>query len=191
MVDSEPVTRAYVQRDRAAAVQRTREAILEAAVGLGYRQPLAQVTLPAIAAEARVSVQTLLRQFGSRDGVIDAAVAWARPEVLAERTADADDVEASLAAIVDHYERVGDGVLLLLGQESWEPVAARVTSPGKRLHREWVEKVFPARPAEIHDLLVVATDVYAWKLLRRDRGLSRDDTLARVTAMVEAVIADC
>jgi hypothetical protein len=34
------------------------------------------------------------------------------------------------------------------------------------------------------DLLVVATDVYAWKLLRRDRGLSRNQTTERVRRLV-------
>ena len=37
------------------------------------------------------------------------------------------DVEAAVRAVVEHYERRGDGVLLLLAQEGSEPFAARVT----------------------------------------------------------------
>jgi hypothetical protein len=42
---------------------------------------------------------------------------------------------------------------------------------------------------EAIDLLVVATDVYTWKLLRHDRGLSRSATQERMRALVDAVLA--
>ena len=37
------------------------------------------------------------------------------------------------------------------------------------------------------DVLVVATDVYAWKLLRLDRGLSVDDVHDRMMLMTETL----
>ena len=39
------------------------------------------------------------------------------------------------------------------------------------------------------DLLVVATDVYTWKLLRIDRGHSRAVTERRLHDLVDAVLA--
>jgi predicted acylesterase/phospholipase RssA len=39
------------------------------------------------------------------------------------------------------------------------------------------------------DLLVVATDVYTWKLLRLDRGHSRAATERLMRTLVEAVLA--
>jgi len=39
------------------------------------------------------------------------------------------------------------------------------------------------------DALVVATDVYAWKLLRRDRGLSVDEVRDRMLLMTSALLA--
>jgi hypothetical protein len=39
------------------------------------------------------------------------------------------------------------------------------------------------------DLLVVATDVYTWKLLRRDRGLDRANAEHRVHTLICAVLA--
>jgi hypothetical protein len=36
--------------------------------------------------------------------------------------------------------------------------------------------------------LVVATDVYTWKLLRRDQGLTRDETFASILKIVEALL---
>jgi predicted acylesterase/phospholipase RssA len=60
------------------------------------------------------------------------------------------------------------------------------------MHRRWVEQVF-APYAEgddgLVDLLVVATDVYTWKLLRRDRGLPRKQTENQMKKLVRAVLA--
>jgi hypothetical protein len=51
------------------------------------------------------------------------------------------------------------------------------------------EAFAPATSDEsVLDLLVVATDVYAWKLLRRDRGHSRAQTENRLHTLVTAVL---
>lgn len=188
-------TRNYTMRARAEQAEQTRLRIIDATVALGGERPLAACTLPAIAERAQVSVQTVLRAFGSRDALFRQVLARTSAEVVAERTADPDDVPASIAALVDHYEARGDTVLLLLGQEAWEPLAAQVTTPGKRVHREWVGTVFAraverlpeARRDEAVDLLVAATDVSTWKLWRRDAGRTRDETLARMLALVASV----
>ena len=71
-----------------------------------------------------------------------------------------------------------------------------MNSAGRLAHREWVEEVFAGRLPErtaarsrLIDVLVVATDVYAWKLLRLDRGLSVDDVHDRMLLMTEALLA--
>lgn len=188
-------TRTYTMRARAEQAVRTRARILDAAVEITGERPLVACTLPAIADRAGVSVQTVLRVFGSRDELFETALDRTNSDIVAERLADPDDVPASLAALVDHYELRGDAVLLLLGQERWEPFAARVTERGKRIHREWVAAVFaralepltePSRAAAT-DLLVAATDVSTWKLWRRDLGRTRDDALARMLELASAV----
>lgn len=190
-----PGARAYVMRERADQVARTREAILAACAALAYRTPLAAVTLARVAESAGVSVQTVLRQFGSREQLFDAADEWGQREVSAERPADPDAFDASFDALLAHYEARGDGVLLLLAQESWEPLARAVTDRGKALHRDWVRRLFAPRlaatadPAALCDQLVVVTDVYAWKLLRRDRGLDAATTGRRMRTLVDAVLA--
>jgi hypothetical protein len=73
---------------------------------------------------------------------------------------------------------------------------ARITEQGKAMHRTWVKDVFAPQIAaaddgeELTDLLVVATDVYTWKLLRRDRGLGRDRTERRMRHLVERLLAE-
>lgn len=187
-------TRAYVMRERADHAARTRDAILSSCVALAYEMPLAAVTLSLVAERAGVSVQTILRQLGSRERLFDEAHAFALREVSDERPADPDDLDGSLAALAEHYEARGDGVLLLLAQESWEPHARITTDRGRALHREWVRRVFAPHlaaagdPDALTDALVVVTDVYAWKLLRRDRGLDAATTARRMRGLVNAVL---
>jgi AcrR family transcriptional regulator len=189
-------TRQYTMGPRAEQVERTRQRILETTLGLAFARPIVAIALPDIAEQAGVSVQTILRQFGSRDGLFDATERFAQREVLAERETVPGDVEHAIETIVEHYERRGDGVLLLLGQEGWEPRAARITADGRALHRDWVQRVFgPLLPdgdederETLVDLLVVATDVFTWKLLRRDRGLSASETGIRMRRMVAALV---
>jgi AcrR family transcriptional regulator len=188
-------TRPYTMTARAEAAERTRLRILDAMVGLSTSRLLAEISLDDVAAAAGVSVQTVLRRFGSRAGLVEAAYAHAVAEVEAERRAPVGDVPAALAAIVEHYERRGDGVVLMLAQEGSDEFVRTMTANGRRMHREWVATVFapylPAARAEreaLVDLLVVATDVYTWKLLRRDRGLDRATTEQRVHQLVSALI---
>ena len=80
--------------------------------------------------------------------------------------------------------------LLMLAQEGHDEVARRATDRGKALHRTWVREAFaPATDDEaLLDLLVVATDVYTWKLLRLDRGHSRATTHQRMRELVQALL---
>ena len=85
----------------------------------------------------------------------------------------------------------------MLAQESAiQELMRRITDTGKALHRAWVEEVFAPFLAEAGDargagtdLLVVATDVYTWKLLRRDRRLGRERTERRMRHLVDALLA--
>ena len=190
-------SRTYTMRARAAAVEATRQRILDATFALAGERLMTDIGLDAVARRAGVSVQTVLRQFGSRAALVEATVEHGARLVAAERHAPAGDVAGGLGVLLDHYERRGDGVVLLLAQESADPVVARVVDSGRALHRTWVAEVFGPllRPVaggareEALDLLVVATDVYTWKLLRRDRGLSREAVQARMTRLADAVLA--
>lgn len=188
--------RTYDMSRRAQGADATRERILDAAIAGALEAPLSALTLPAIAERAGVSVQTVLRGFGSREALIDAAAERGRRVIGEERAVVPGDAEASLGILLDHYDQRGDGVILLLAQEGWEPQAAAITAKGRAMHRAWVEEVFAgaisaaSRDAreELTDMLVIATDVYAWKLLRRDRRLGRVETLCRMKALVAAVL---
>ncbi|MEC5170503.1 AcrR family transcriptional regulator [Glaciihabitans sp. GrIS 2.15] len=189
--------RGYSMSNRSMAVARTREKILRATVELATEKLTVEIVLAEIAGRAGVTVQTILRHFGTRDRLFDSAVTFASAEIVTERAAPVGDVTEAVQVIVDHYETRGDWVVTLLGQEASNERIRGITVPGKQIHRTWVETVFgpqlfdrteTAGPA-ITDLLSVATDVYTWKLLRRDRGLSRDQTEQRMRQLVDAILA--
>ena len=102
------------------------------------------ITLPAVAERADVTVKTVLRHFGSRDALIDAAWSQAYDEVMAERNPPPGDPDAALKVLIAHYERRGDMALAMLADEN-DPRAARMNSAGRLAHREWVEEVFADR----------------------------------------------
>lgn len=184
-------------RARAASVAATRERIVAAAVQASRDLLTLEVTLEQVADRAGVSVQTVLRHFGSREGLFDAALAAARAEVTAERWAPAGDARAAVRAVIDHYEARGEFALFLLGQEGADPRVRRLTADGRAAHRQWTRECFAPQlaalasqeRAAVTDLLGVATDVYTWALLRRDRALSREHTEARMLRLVEAVLS--
>ena len=184
-------------RARAASVAATRQRIVAAAVAASRELLTLEVTLEQVADRAGVSVQTVLRHFGSRDGLFDAAMEAARGEVMAERWAPAGDARAAVRAVVDHYEARGEFAMVMLGQEGADERVRRLTADGRAAHRQWTQECFapqlavlgPQERAVVTDLLVVATDVYTWALLRRDRGLSRDHTEARMLRLVDAVLS--
>ena len=186
--------RAYTMRARAAAKDATRDRILRSFRDLAKERMTIEITLDDVAERASTTVQTVLRHFRSRDGLFDAALAVATVEVEEQKRAPVGDTAAALRAIVDHYDDQGDFVVRLLAQEDDERIQ-RIVGPGKAQHRRWVQEVFAPQLAlssdteALTDALVVATDVYAWKLLRRDRGLDRDTTEHRMRGLVEAVLA--
>jgi AcrR family transcriptional regulator len=189
--------RPYVMRARADAVAGTRRRILQAAFELSAEVLWLEIALADVAERAGVSVQTILRHFGSREALFEALRTFAHAQIVAERATPAGDAAAAVQVIFSHYEARGDAVLRFLGQELWDERVKQITEQGRRTHRAWVQAVFApqlaARPSAgreaLTDLLVVATDVYTWKLLRRDKNLDRRTAERRVRYMIDALLA--
>lgn len=184
-------TRPYTMSVRADAVAETRRRIIEALFTLGRERMFSNISLDDVATAADVSVQTILRHFKSRAGLIDATMDHAIATVTEERHAPAGDVDAGIAVIVEHYEDRGQTALLMLAQEASDPQVAELTRRGRDLHRTWVRDVLApsAGPQDpLIDVLVVATDVYTWKLLRIDCQYSRARTEQLIHRMVTSLL---
>ncbi|OBF63231.1 hypothetical protein A5753_13160 [Mycobacterium sp. 852002-51971_SCH5477799-a] len=188
-------SRRYDMRARNESTAATRNAIVGAAIDAVVAERSLGITLGTVAERAGVTVKTVLRHFGSRESLIEAAYLAVRQAVLAERVSPPDDPETAITVLIEHYEGRGDMVLGLLAEEDDDPRARLMCEAGRTLHREWVEEVFgnelPLEPIErdrIIDALVVATDVYSWKLLRRDRHLTVAEVRNRMQLMTDGVL---
>lgn len=185
--------RSYTMGARARAVEETRRRVVAALFELAHERLFTDISLDDVAGVAGVSVQTILRQFGSRAGLIEAMIAHGKDAIAEERRTPVGDVESAVRVLVDHYERRGNSTLLMLAQESSHPQIAEITRFGRVAHREWVEQVFApyiSGDPELVNLLVVATDLYTWKLLRQDRRLSRARTEQHVTRLIRALLPE-
>lgn len=189
-------TRPYRMMARAAATARTRREILDSAYRLWREQPLDELTLQDIADGAGVTVQTVLRHFGSKEGVIEAGLREDIGEVQSGRNeAAVGDLESILDVLLPHYESDGPAVLRTLELEGRVEAARLLAEGGRAAHRKWCERVFapylpadgPTRTARV-DAFVAATDLYVWKLLRLDLGKSLEDTREAIRVLLRGLI---
>jgi AcrR family transcriptional regulator len=182
---------------RAEAAAETERKIFAATRELAAGRSFAQVTLDDIASRAGVTVQTVIRRYGSKDGLIRAVAQAVEAEVREQRfDAPVGDIPGATANLVEHYEATGDETFRLLCQEEQVPVLGEVLSRGRALHRDWVARVFapwlePLRGAERTRRtaeLVAICDLFTWKLLRRDLALSRKHTEHAIREMLERLL---
>lgn len=170
---------------RAEAARLTGERIIDALVSLYLEQPLDQIRLADVAQRAGVTVQTVIRRFENKAGLVAAAAQRVSQQIAVQRGAVAPgDLAGAVANLVDHYERLGELSLKLLAEENVLPEVGSLADVGRRVHRQWCAMVFaptldrltgPARRRRLAQLVAIC-DVYTWKLLRRDAGLSRSQT---------------
>ncbi len=190
--------RAYVQTARARSSRMTAERILEAALARFLSELYDEVTLDQIAADAGVTVQTVIRRFDSKEGLVRTLTERINPRVVAQREdAPVGDIRAAAANLVEHYERDGDMALHLLRQEQRVLAYADVTELGKRYHADWCARVFgPWLDEHVGEdrerrlaQVVAICDVYTWYLLRRQRALSRRQTEVALVELLEGVLS--
>ena len=184
---------------RAIAVERTSTRIMEAAVVLFRSRPFAEVTLQAIADAAGVTLQTVLRRFGSKENLFGSAADAHSDGIRKSREVTTPgDVPEIVRTLVASYEQMGDLNWRGVSQEDQFPLIKQLFDMARENHRRWVEVNFagalaPARGAERERrtlLLFAATDFYIWKLYRWDLGRSREWTTGRMSDLVTALIHD-
>ena len=182
------------------ATDETERQILDAVAEIIATEDFDAVSMRRVAAKADVSLSTVVRHFGTKDALLAALVGQGGEDE--ERDAlrtkmEPGDVAAAVRVVVGDYEEAGQQLMHMLGQEHRFPALSELLDIGRRGHRRWVRWAFApqlagrSRPAktQLEDLLVVATDVYTWKLLRIDRRLSARATGAAMTELCEAVVA--
>lgn len=187
--------RQYDMTARAAKAEQTKERIVESAVALYYERPLDDFTLEAVADRAETTIQTVLRVFESKDKLILAALNRMAETGTGLKPTPPGDVEAAVSAYFDLYETIGDFLIRRLADERRHPSLKPSLDVGRTNHRDGVLRTFAPQlarfrgsaRAQIYNLLVVATDVYVWKLLRRDLALSRSAAEAAACKIITSV----
>ncbi|MDO8732683.1 MAG: helix-turn-helix domain-containing protein [Actinomycetota bacterium] len=182
---------------RAQTALETGERILDAATELFWEGPSDQLSMDEVARRAGISVRTVIRRFGGKQGLLAAA---ADREIQRERhergRAPVGDVVTAVEVLVDHYEASGDQVLKMLAEEQRLPALRSIVDMGRELHRDWCARVFAQGLTGLTGVerqrrlaqLVAVCDVYMWKLLRRDAGLSRRQTELALVELINPLV---
>jgi AcrR family transcriptional regulator len=190
-------TRRYRMQARAESAAATRRSIANAWLALYEKLNYDDITLDVVAERSSVTVQTVIRHFGSKEELFVAVTReLAAAETLRRAAAPIGDIDGAVRNVIAHYERVGDMVLRTLEQEDRFPAIRDLADTGRLIHYDWVERAFapfldsvtgPVRRRR-RAQLVALTDVYLWKLLRREAGLGRRPTEIAMTELVTALL---
>lgn len=190
-------SRPYRMQKRAVSATETGQRIVQATIELHMERFHDQITLDDIARRAGVTVQTVLRRFGSKEELLERAADHVSAIVVAQRgQAPVGDIAGAVSNLLEHYDEWGAAVLRLLSQEDRVPQLRRLMDRGRGLHAAWAESVFApfldGAPDShlLHAKLVTLTDVYVWKLLHLDLRLDQAETATALTGMIRAVLRD-
>jgi AcrR family transcriptional regulator len=189
--------RPYRPLARAASSEATHRRIVKTFLGFARQRWLDEITLEEIAMASNVTVQTVIRHYSGKDGLIEAVAELFAEEIPARRAGDSRSLDRSITSLISDYEVTGDVVIRFLAQEDRYPVLGRILAKGRRHHRDWVEGLFarqlssktPARERQL-SALIAATDVYTWKLLRRDLGHTPETAAAVIHDLVQCLIRE-
>ncbi|QQZ19160.1 MULTISPECIES: TetR/AcrR family transcriptional regulator [Rhodococcus] len=191
--------RPYRMTARAQSAAQTTERIMGATLELYREYWLDEITLERVAGRAGVSIKTVQRKFGNRDGLLTATLRWIGREVTAQRfPVAAGDVDAAVENLMTHYEQWGPLGLRHVLQAQRSPLIASIVARAQGLHHRWVEQVFAPYldplPAADRDLLfaqlAAGTDVLVWHVFRNDLGMSAERTGQALLGMLRALLPD-
>jgi AcrR family transcriptional regulator len=192
--------RPYKKVARAQAQQRTQDALLDAAEEEFYEGRWQKASLQALAGRAGVTKQTLLRHFGSKEGLLLHALIRGYSQVRDQRwSAARGDVKGTVDNLLDHYEAWGQRSLRIgAWLDSGPPLLAKLSQAARQIHYDWVEYAFGPWLGRLDGqehvrrraALIVLCDVHSWWLLSHELGLERSEVNATLTDAIERLIAE-
>jgi AcrR family transcriptional regulator len=178
------------------AVDRSRQEITDAAWRRFSVEPFNRVTIASIAADAGVSSRTVLNQFANKEELFVAAYERVATEAEASRSElAAGDALGAARQLCDAYEDRGDALVLLLSQERSIPAVGAMLERSRSAFRSRVERLSAALLSSLDAdtaerrlaQLIAVTDVQFWHLLRRDLGLSAEQTVVAIAETLSAL----
>lgn len=189
--------REYNNELRAERASNTTLKIIKAVGRLWTKHALNDITLELIAQEAGVTARTILRKFGSKEGLLEECLAHDPANTSLERNQGiVGDVDHALRTLLDNYEQMGDAAIRTINLESELDIAQKIGAEGRKQHRAWCAHMFapylPEPTAKSYEValaaFISATEIYLWKLMRRDLNMTYDETLAVFKRMVNGLV---
>src|SRR5215472_153231 len=98
-------TRQYTQRARAEAAEATGRRIVEAFLARLMGQWFDEITLDQVAEDAGVTVQTVVRRFGGKEGLLASAAKAFGEQVEAQRVAPLGNIGLLVENLLGDYEK--------------------------------------------------------------------------------------
>jgi AcrR family transcriptional regulator len=192
-----PRRRAYHQTVRAEAVEQTRLRVVDAFIACARERWFDEITLDEVAHRAGVNVRTVIRQFGGKEGLVEGFVEYRAPDLAARGHAEPVDLDVYLERLFARYEEMGDLVIRLLAQEHRYPAVVPLLRARRDNHRDaaaaafqpWLARLPAAKRLRALEALAAASDIYVWKLLRRDMVAGPAAAKATMRLMLEAILA--
>ena len=190
-----PASRTYHSRLRADQVEETRRRVLDATIRVMARG-LADLSIPAVAREAGVSVPTIYRHFATKSDLLAAVY----PHVVRRAGLDTlvpprsiDELRDGVHAYFDHVESFDDLARAAMASPASEH-ARRISMPDRlEIFRRVADSVVPRLSEVDRDrvarLLVILTASSALRMWRDHLGSSVDEAADDVDWIVRAAIA--
>jgi AcrR family transcriptional regulator len=190
------MNRPYQMSARAEQAAATADRVLDAVLVEYAAAPFDLMRLDEVAGRAGVTVQTVLRRFGSKAGLV---VALARRElgrIAALRAAGLGaPAPVLLRALVEHYETYGDLIAKMYGDADRVEGLAEVARAGRSHHVAWCVEAFAGVLGDAEGELrtrrsaqvVALCDASTWRILRREQGLSPDQVEVALTELLSVV----
>jgi AcrR family transcriptional regulator len=193
--------REYRMSARADSAELTRERIVDAMLARFATAPYERIRLDDIAADAGVTVQTVIRRFGGKPGLMTTVVerelgriAAAREEASGAAPTPADII----AALVQHYERYGDLILKTYSEAPLVPGLPELAARGREYHVDWCQRAFgdvldPAldgvtRRRRLAQIVAIC-DATTWRILRADGALTPTETERALLELLTPLLA--
>ncbi len=188
--------RRYRQSARAELAEATGRRILDAFMAAIGEAWVEDITLDQVARAAGVTVQTVIRRFGGKEGLLEAVGKRLGDDITGRRSVPVGDFDRAVSNLCDDYEVSGDLIARLLAQEARFAALKPLLDFGRQRHRAWVasvaapwlDRLGPPRRQAALDALVAAMDVYVWKLARRDMGRSRAETARLILRLARGAL---
>ena len=189
--------RNYNMVARADLVAQNEQNIMKATAELWLKLPIKEITLEKVAEISGVTVRTILRKFGSKEGLLEACIENDTSSPIQDRNlAKVGNLYSILTTLLKEYEEMGDAMARTIAAENEFPIVKKLLLRGQKEHRKWCEEKFaPFLPKpddlnyESHLLaFIAATEIYLWKLLRRDLNQSFDQTFKVFQNILEGLI---